>query len=131
MDLKERIAKLKLHLGQELFLEPTGNNARYSTGIKTVTVSAVGRKFITIATEGRDHHWKYRVNNNRDHISSEGDYNSGYNYYFSKEELEERKLTRVLGGKISEKCRVVGGLYDVSLTNLKQIADLLGLEIEV
>ena len=108
--------------GKEVYLRPTGNNARRgSKRFEKALIVKVARVFVTFKIEG--HHWetKYRF----DGRNLESGHNSGYVVYANRQELEDYYETQELASKISEKYRYQRDYMQVELSKLRQVAEVL------
>ena len=112
--------------GKDVFLRPTGNNARNSNSkyIKGKIIK-VAKVFITFTVENSSHE-KYRFNGH----NLRNECNGGYVIYESKQDIEDYFLSSKLSKEISEKYRTQGDYQKVELETLKQVAELLGVSLE-
>ncbi|MEN8237335.1 MAG: hypothetical protein ABFQ95_07345 [Pseudomonadota bacterium] len=108
--------------GKEVWLRPTGNNARGNRGkhIKAVVVK-VARVNATVRIDGWGRDEKFRFNGH--HLDS--GYNSGYAVYASQAELVKYYERVRISGLISTEYRYQRDFQRLPLDKLIKVAELL------
>ncbi len=118
------VRDLKKLEGKEIYLSPTGNNARGSlkSKITVASVIKVARVFITIKMKGYRSEEKLRISGRHEGgINLDCGYNSGYIMYDSIEKLEERKEILSLSRNISDEFRYQSDYSKLDLETLKKL----------
>jgi hypothetical protein len=121
-------------VGKTVYLTPSGNLYYRSrkNEIITAIVKKVARVNITLhfisGSWEHDEVLKYADQCSQNYLSA-GD-NSGYNLFFSKEEIEEKEYSEKLASKIANKYHYASDYQNVPLSILINIATLLGIDIK-
>lgn len=114
---KKNMNKSDLSVGQKVYLQPIGNNSRYSTKIEEGVISSVGNKYFTIEGFRRD---KFSIETMYQHIDN---FMPGWKVWISLEDYENYKL---LGDYSSKLGRMGSGEFaQLGLEKLKVIMDLI------
>jgi len=106
-----------MKVGQEIYIEPVNNAARYSKDIKKSKISKVGRKYFEI--EGMN-----GIRFFKDNLTHDGKgYCSDYNCYYSQQEIDDKREHI----EISNSIRKSFSFYDKSipLNKLREIRDII------
>jgi len=114
--------------GKEVYLRPTGNNARRHDKNKTIKakVIKVARVFITIVIDNHYHEQKLRINGK----SINNDHNGGYVVYESEKELSDYYESSDVASKIARKYRYESDYKCIGLEKLKAIASILDIPLK-
>ena len=123
MDTYLDVRKLKKLEGKEIYLTPTGNNARglLKSKVTVATVIKVARVFITIKLSGYKRYEKLRIGTNHEGgIDLDCGYNSGYIMYDSIEKLKKRREILKLSKSISDEFRFQHDYARLDLNNIKK-----------
>lgn len=106
-----------MEVGQNVYLEPINNNARYSKEIKESRISKIGRKYFELEEK---HYGRFFVDSMRQDC---GQYVSGYNAYLSKQEIEDKKEAQKIFVELK---KVFSGLStEITLAKLKEIERII------
>jgi hypothetical protein len=111
-------SKMKLEIGQKLFLKPVNNRARYGNNeIKEATVSKVGRKYFEVSELSRT---KFEI----DSLREVSEYVPDWEVYFSKQQiLDEDEIN-----KLTSDFRLFFTRFDqpkLSLEQLRKIKEII------
>lgn len=106
-----------MEVGQKIYLEPIGNNARYSKEIKESRISKIGRKYFELEEK---YYGRFFI----DSMSQDcGQYMSGYNAYLSIQEIEDKKEAQKI---FTELKKVFSGFSTkIPLFKLKEIERII------
>jgi len=112
--------------GKEVFLLPTGNNARAGKGQLEATIKKVARVFVTIEWHGYEQ--KYRISkgvcyNNVRHVDG------GYYVFESQKAIFEHCETKRIAGLITEKYRYQSDFAQLDFETIKKVANLLKVQL--
>jgi hypothetical protein len=112
--------------GKNVFLRPTGNNARYHSGkILIATINKVARVYATITLDGWSREEKFRINGN--HLDN--GHNGGYRVYASEKEVADEIFIEEAAGKISDKFRYRSDYTTLDRDTIIKVAELLKVEL--
>jgi len=112
--------------GKEVYLRPTGNNARRGGPLfEKAIVVKVARVFVTLKIAGSCFDNKYRFVDGTGANTLESGNNSGYVIYETETDLNEFYEADDLAKRIADKCRYSHTLSKVEIGKLRQIAELL------
>ena len=116
---------MKHLLNKEIYLTPTGNNARGSKAgeIIKATVVTVGRVFVTIIREGRGWEEKLRFRDDRNTLA--GECNSGYLYYENKQEVIDTEICYGLATRIADNFQYERDYQKLGVDKLRAIVEIL------
>lgn len=116
----------KQHIGETVYLLPTGNNQRYHQDkIIEATITKVGRVFVTITRASIED--KYRISSWGYGRHLEDGYNGGWHVFTNLEELNQFKQSPLLITQIVERLRSVNALPPIEYSTLVEINKLLEL----
>ena len=106
-----------MEIGQKVYLEPIGNNARYSKEIKESRISKIGRKYFELEEK---YYGRFFIES----MSQDcGQYISGYNAYLSMQDIEDKKEAQKLFYEIK---KVFSGFStEIPLSKLKEIERII------
>ncbi|MGN4822169.1 beta barrel domain-containing protein [Bacillus cereus group sp. MYBK139-2] len=116
-------------VGQKVYLEPCGNQARYGVkGIREYEVKKVGRKyfFVGVIGDDRDFSWiKFYIED----LRQVTDYSPNWTLYFSRQEILDRQEYIALMSEISSLFRYGSSYHNradkITLEQLRKIKDVL------
>lgn len=109
--------------GKTVYLRPTGNNAgRGSKKMQEATLLKVAKVFVTLVFAGSNYERRMRFSG---FTLNEG-CNSGYEVYEKEQDLLDYYESTELASAISDRCRYRPWMTDVSLKNLRTIANIIG-----
>ena len=116
--------KENLKVGQDVYLEPTGNATRYQKGVIKTKIKTIGKKYFTVEEKylpmTRDA--RFEIESMR---HDEGEYCSNYNAYLSMKEIEDKEKRPELLKSIQER------FSKFSVDELREIEDyIVHLEIK-
>ncbi len=94
-----------------------GNAYRRDKSIKETTITAVGRKYVTVDYYGKQFHIDGRMEKTT--------FSADYRLYTSQTELEEILESEDLSSRITESMPKYGR-WKVEISKLRQIAEILG-----
>ena len=114
--------------GKEVFLKPTGNNARRCDGgkdkYKKATIIKAARVNVTVRLEGYGFDQKFRYDGNR----LQSDCNSGYIVFTSEQDIKDNNEVLRLSEIILSEYRYSSRWHSLGLEKIKKIAEILGLD---
>lgn len=106
-----------MEVGQKVYLEPTGDNKRYSKEIEESRISKIGRKYFTLEDK---YYGRFFIESM---TQDGGQYISGYNAYLSLQEIEDKREAQRLFAEIKE---VFSGFStEIPLSKLKEIEQII------
>jgi len=102
-----------MEIGQEIFIEPTNNAARYNKEVKKCRISKIGKKYFEVE----------EMNGTRFFIKDlkhdAGQYTSNYNCYLTLQEIKDKKEAQAIFDNVK---KVFSGWKNkLSLSQLKEI----------
>ena len=103
--------------GQEIYLKPIGNRARYDKEIKKTKVGKVGRKYFELE---ESHYGRFFIDTM---LQDCGQYISGYVCYLSLQEIEDEEEALKLYTEIKK--MFSGFSTDLPLNKLKEIHKII------
>lgn len=115
--------------GKEVWLEPTGNNARRtgrSEPVKALVVK-VSRVFVTLKIGDHDREEKLRVCE-WDKMHLEDDHNGGYHVHESKQAYLDSIEVERLGGLITRQYTYSKGFRSIGVDAMRKVAELLEID---
>lgn len=119
---------MKHLVGKQVWLIPTGNNARYSSEFVEAKITKVGRVNVTFVREGWNTDETWRMQDKRsEYYYRLSEENSGFLVFESLAKLAEYKEINSLQYRI-EKDVESGKLQKLPLESLREINKLLGLD---
>lgn len=110
---------MEIVVGKKVFLRPTGNLARYNKSIREATIAKIGRKYFYVDDEKFEIETLKNINE---------DCNSAWILYFSKQKILDEDEKRLLLNKFSKLFHWSGKGKELTLEQLKQMADVANLE---
>ncbi|WP_151035716.1 hypothetical protein [Bacillus wiedmannii] len=116
-------------VGQKVYLEPCGNQARYGVkGVQEYEVKKVGRKyfFVGLTGDNREYLWiKFYIED----LRQVTDYSPSWLLYFSMQEVLDKQEYITLMSEISDLFRYGSSYHnrkdDITLEQLRKIKDVL------
>lgn len=106
-----------MKVGQIIYLEPINNNARYSKEVEKCKISKIGRKYFELE---KKQYGRFFI----DSMTQDcGDYVSGYNAYFSLQEIEDKKEAQKIFSEIKKELN--GFNTNIPLIKLKEILQII------
>lgn len=125
-----KVVPFKVCAGQEIYLQPTGNNSRHWDGVaRKGEVVSVKRKYFYVVIRGSrfcSPEIKFSL---QDFTSEDMDLNSGYLAYPSQEAFEEAQETERLIAEIRDALGYGLGRFDnISVSAAKEIYNILAAE---
>ena len=119
---------MKHLIGKQVWLMPTGNNARYSSKLVEAKITKVGRVNVTFVREGCNIDEAWRMQDKRsEYYYRLSEANSGFLVFESLAKLAEYNEINYLQYRI-EKDVKSGKLQKLPLESLREINKLLGLD---
>ena len=111
--------------GKTIYLRPSGNAARgdAKNRISMAVVDKVARVFVTVTIDG-GRSQRLRIKDNY----LDGGYNSGYEFFKSRDELEDKIFVEQMADKISAKYRYRSDYAKLDRDTITKVAVLLGIE---
>lgn len=118
-------------IGKTVYLLPTGNNVRRNgvNNIIEAKVRKVAKVFITMVGQHSSWASEYKLRFNKENNSLDSDYNSGYILFESMQEVDDFKLKGILTDNIGKHIREYSWGQNVTLEQLKAIAEILNVEV--
>lgn len=119
---------MKHLVGKQVWLIPTGNNARYSSELVEAKITKVGRVNVTFVREGwnRDETWRMQ-DKKSEYCYRLSEENSGFLVFESLDKLAEYREINSLQYRI-EKDVKSGKLQKLPIESIREINKLLGLD---
>lgn len=116
--------------GKDVYLKPTGNNARrFHEKIHKARVVKMARVNVILQFDGFKVVNKFRMTSQRGRLHISNNYNGGYYVFESEQELQHFLTIAAYANAISHKYRYVRDYKKLDLETIRKVADLLGVEI--
>jgi len=112
--------------GREVYLYPTGNNARGKISIKKALIVKVARVNVTYLLDG----WARSIKERYQGFYIDSGCNSGYRVYESMKQIDDLMLSRDIAKSLSRKLNYSSDFERLGLEKLKLISDIVGIDFD-